>query len=259
VNPIATYFNAAVDDLATAFARSAPAANSSDIGTNRESALLRFLGAHLPRRLSAALGGRVLGSDGSESRQVDVLVSNDVGLRFSDNTKNFAVAESVAAAISVKSTLDSDALRDSFDVITSIPEPDPQLLTFPRLHNPATALSQMLDSHPSNWVFAYDGVGPEVTRDIFLDALNERPESKTLGRTAIVVNGRYTITYHPVANLTSRGETIDPVTLHIASVEHDARGYGLALMINNINAYVDWLGHMSISVHTHLQRTYGEP
>ena len=87
MNPIATYFNACVDMLTATAAAAAATTHPGDLGTTREAALLGFLRHHLPRRLEADLGGVVLDAAGTESKQIDILVTNDIGLRFSSNEK----------------------------------------------------------------------------------------------------------------------------------------------------------------------------
>lgn len=99
-----------------------------DIGANRDRLVHAFLNKHLPRRLSATFGGHVIGTGGAESKQVDILVSSDVSVRFEENERTFVTTEGLAAAISVKSVLDKAALCDCLLNLASIPQADPRVI-----------------------------------------------------------------------------------------------------------------------------------
>ena len=57
--------------------------NTSDIGLSREQVYLRFLEEHLPASCEATLGGFLFGLDGTESSQLDIIVTCAVAPRFS--------------------------------------------------------------------------------------------------------------------------------------------------------------------------------
>jgi len=118
---IKSYFNHLSEKIAIDAQIAGMSSHNSDIGSNREKIVELFLHKHLPKRLTPSIGGQVIGLDGSESKQIDILVSSDLSIRFDQNEKTFVTVESIAAAISVKSTLDKPALEDCLLNLASIP------------------------------------------------------------------------------------------------------------------------------------------
>lgn len=99
--------------------------NRVDSGTKREDILFDFLDRHLPERCNVIKGGSIFDSEGGHSRQIDLIVTNDLTLQFKEFNdrleKSFNCIEGCYAAISVKSTLDKKELLDSIDNLASIP------------------------------------------------------------------------------------------------------------------------------------------
>src|ERR1043165_8082751 len=86
--------------------------NSTDIGVSRERAYMRFLETHVPSSCSVTLGGFMFGLDGSESRQLDIIVSAGVAPRFAFHAthsggKSFACIDGTIGVATIKSTLTS--------------------------------------------------------------------------------------------------------------------------------------------------------
>jgi hypothetical protein len=243
MNRVNAYLNSVADLLAAEAEAASHSGHRTTVGHNREHFAANFLNRHLPSRLQAQLGGTVVSHSGRESSQIDVLVTNDLGLRFEANSTPFVMTEAVAAAISVKSTLNKAAIHDSLDGLLSIPEPSPDVLSFPLLRN--DPLAAFKAAHPTLWVFAYKGLSSGTCLEhlrSFLD--NRQIDANTRGRICIVVNRKYTISYH-VNESTAEGGTIDANTFHASKDEGDDRGYPLARLTNNISSYMNWLGHMS--------------
>jgi hypothetical protein len=93
-------------------------ANDSDKGTSREDILLDFIDRHLPNRFKIIKGGLIFDSRGNESNQIDLIITNDLTLQFSEFAghrfgKSFNCLEGCIAVISVKSRLDKDGIIDS--------------------------------------------------------------------------------------------------------------------------------------------------
>src|SRR3989344_8337675 len=71
--------------------------NTSDSGQTREGILQKFLEEHIPNRCKVIRGGFIFDSEDNESRQLDLMVINDLALQF--NTlqefaqKSFATIE----------------------------------------------------------------------------------------------------------------------------------------------------------------------
>jgi hypothetical protein len=127
---IQRYFNALTDQIAARSALAVTASHKPDIGTNREDLVRLFLSRHLPARLSSSLGDHVIGLLSEESNQIDVLISNDIAVRFEENERTFVLAEGLAAAITVKSYLDKNAIEDSLLNLARIPQLDRRALDF---------------------------------------------------------------------------------------------------------------------------------
>jgi hypothetical protein len=56
--------------------------NSSDIGVSRESVYLDILRLHAPSKCNVFLGGFLFDENGSQSRQLDVIITTDTAPRF---------------------------------------------------------------------------------------------------------------------------------------------------------------------------------
>lgn len=100
--------------------------NTSDIGMSREKVYVEFLRMHAPARCNVFLGGFIFDMAGNESRQLDVIVTNDTTPRFDlhnkgGNGKSFSPIEGTLGVVSVKSTLDQRELEDALLGIASIP------------------------------------------------------------------------------------------------------------------------------------------
>ena len=110
---IREYFNLIAKELDVKSKKAGLTDNNADIGFNREIITQDFLSKHLPRRLKPILGGTIFGNDNTDSKQIDIIVSNDISINFEDNAKMFVAIENVASAISVKSVFcKSDKIKD---------------------------------------------------------------------------------------------------------------------------------------------------
>lgn len=127
---IVDYFNFIADKIEVDSQISGLTLHRTDKGTNRERLVELFLSKHLPRRLKPFLGGTVFGASGSESKQIDVLVSSDLAINFEEVDKMFVAIENVAAAITVKSYLDKGAILDSLENLANLPQIEPRALSF---------------------------------------------------------------------------------------------------------------------------------
>lgn len=100
--------------------------NSSDVGLTREAVYIKFLQQHAPKKCDIFLGGFLFHEDGSESKQLDIIVTSDTTPRFYMNfnessSKAFSPVEGSIAVICVKSKIDKNELFDSLFNIASIP------------------------------------------------------------------------------------------------------------------------------------------
>jgi hypothetical protein len=104
--------------------------NPTDKGISREQIYAEFLRQHAPSKCNVFFGGFVFAEDGSESGQLDVLITADSTPRFNfhnkdGNGKSFSPVEGTLAVASIKSTLDKKELEDSLKAISRIPPTEP--------------------------------------------------------------------------------------------------------------------------------------
>jgi hypothetical protein len=253
---IQNYFNGVADKIASSSAIASTAQHRPDIGSNREDIVRDFLLRHLPKRLSPHIGGKIISHDGQESGQIDVIVSNDLGVRFDENERTFFIAESVAGAFTVKSTLEKITLIDALTNIATIPEPDVKIFDFKFLK--AGATEAFLDFHPSLYVFAYEGIGGETCLAHINEFYRNHPEiSHRKYPKGIVVNRKYMIKYYKTETRTSSGDVIPKDSFHLMPLEDNMRGYPFVHILNDLSSYIDWLNQMGVSIHPYFNSGFG--
>ena len=132
--------------------------NSSDIGNSREKIYIEFLKQHLPSKCNTVFGGYLFHKNGSESKQIDIIVNTDTTPRFDfhnrdGNGKTFSPVEGTLAIVSVKSTLDKKQLIDALEGIASIPPTE-------SLHNRIVSSIRLrdYDDWPYKIIYANDGI-----------------------------------------------------------------------------------------------------
>jgi len=238
------YFNAVSEKLAAGHAISSTIKNASDIGYSRENLVKDFLSKHLPGRLSAVLGGHVFGFDQEESKQLDILILNDIGLNFKENDKPFAPIENVAAVFTVKSNLNSSELIDALANIASIPQIDRDVLDFENLMG--EPYEYFIKHYPRFNVFAYTGMSLESTlktiQEFYLNnevPLNRRPQG-------IIVNREYYIQSSPEATPLYNGKQSPPYSFNGIKLHEELSGYPLFHVLGPLNGYSSWLNNMRI-------------
>lgn len=150
-------------------------ANTTDIGISRELAYVQFLKQHAPSKCNVFLGGFLFDDNGTESKQLDILITTDTAPRFNFNNKDgsgksFSPVEGTLGVVSVKSTLNRDELFDALGGIASIPPTIP-------LDNRINALLQIknYDDWPVKIVYASKGIAPETLVAHLNDYYTEHP------------------------------------------------------------------------------------
>ena len=101
--------------------------NTTDIGMERERVYAEFLRTHLPASCNVLYGGFLFNLEGDESKQLDLIVTNDVSPQYNLNNedgqaKTFGCIEGCIAVASIKSTLDTTQLNNALDNIASLPD-----------------------------------------------------------------------------------------------------------------------------------------
>ncbi|MDP9411106.1 MAG: hypothetical protein M3P70_11510 [Actinomycetota bacterium] len=136
----------------------------------------------------------MVGFEGVESKQIDVVISNDMAVRFDEDDKTFTTAEGVAADITVKSVLDKNALEDCLLNLASVPQAHPSVLTFDALKS--GSFSYFAERYPTFYAFAFQGVHPHTCLDYVVDFYQRHPWiPKNRYPRGIIVNCEYLIEY----------------------------------------------------------------
>ncbi len=156
-------------DVANVLTGSASAAsifpNPVDIGGSREKVYAEFLKLHVPTNCNVFFGGFLFGLDGSESRQIDIIVTNDSSHQYNffnqeGGGKTFACIEGTIAVVSLKSYLSSKELRDSLGVFASLPDKEPL--------DPGRLAVLFNTFYYQNWpfkiIYASDGISEETMK-----------------------------------------------------------------------------------------------
>jgi len=132
--------------------------NTTDIGMSRERVYAEFLKQHAPSKCNVVFGGFLFGEDGSESGQLDVLVTTDTAPRFDFQNqdgfgKTFSPVEGTLAVASIKSTLDKKELVDALTGIAKIPPTKP----LDGRANPTISIKNY-DDWPYKIIYASDAI-----------------------------------------------------------------------------------------------------
>ena len=168
--------------------------NTTDIGMSRERVYAEFLRQHAPSKCNVFFGGFLFGEDGSESAQLDVLVTTDTTPRFNFHNKDgqgksFSPVEGTLAVASIKSTLNKNELEDALAGIAGIPP------TTPLGNRVSFGLSiQNYDDWPYKIIYASDGISAESLLGHLNNYYISNPNIP-LGRrpNVIHVSGKYVI------------------------------------------------------------------
>ena len=219
--------------------------NPADIGYNREKLLEDFLSKHLPKRLNAYLGGYIYGYGEPDSKQIDIIVSNDIGLNFIQHDKLFTPIENVGAVITIKSYLDSKSLIDALKNVASIPSIDKDILKFKSLGR--DGFDVFVDLHPTLYVFAYDGIALETAMETIRQFYHNNPVKLNRIPCSIIVNEKYYIRFNASEVENLNGQIIPPNTFHGEEFTEKLSGLPFLHILNSINFYVEWLSIMSIN------------
>lgn len=201
--------------------------NTTDIGVSRERIYADFLRQHAPSKCNVFLGGFLFHIDGTESKQLDVIVTTDTAPRYDFHNrdaggKSFSPVEGTLGVASIKSTLDKAQLHDALAGIASIPPTEPlaNRVSF-------TLNIKNYDDWPYKVVYASNG----LTADTILGHLNDfytnNPEIPTCRRPNVIhVAGQYAIikaesgmSTHDRA--TNQKTAMEPGTFHVFSTDPD--------------------------------------
>lgn len=145
--------------------------NSTDKGMARERVYSHFLIDHLPSACNTAFGGYLFNQQGERSKQIDIIVTNDICPQFNQHNrdgtgKTFACVDGTVAVASVKSFLDRKEVFDVLKNFASIPQ-----------HKTDWDISGLghldhVDQWPYKVVFAFDGAQADTVQRAMYDFSN---------------------------------------------------------------------------------------
>lgn len=208
--------------------------NATDVGVSRERLYVEFLRAHVPAFCNVSLGGFAFGADGSESRQIDVLVSSGSSLRFDFQNKDgqgksFACVDGLVAAISLKSTLDGKEILEAVQNLAWIPSVAP----LGKRYHPLGPPLKDYNSWPLRVIYAPRGVKPVTaiehltTATATLQPANWPDFVHVCGQYVIVKIG-------PDGGQTRDGSGLPPNSFFVQTGRPDA--WGFAMVTQRIQA-----------------------
>lgn len=198
------YYNKVAEVLRGEAAAASVFANTTDIGMSRELAYAEFLKQHAPSKCNVFLGGFLFDEDGTESKQLDIIVTTDTAPRFNFHNKegagkSFSPVEGTLGVVSVKSTLNKAELFDALGGIASIPPTrslDGRVNIFLKIKN--------YDDWPVKIVYASNGIAPAtllVHLDEFFTAnpaipINRRPNFIHVAGSCLIVRAQEGMSMH---------------------------------------------------------------
>lgn len=248
------YLNLTANKFELKATRAGIIGHNSRTGENREDILGKFLDNHLPQRL-IRFNGNIFDINDNISKEIDIIVCNDISLRFSKEMKMTINIESVASAITVKSTLTKDELFDCLSNLASIPQFSNDILSFRGLVS--DPYNDFIEKHPNLFVFAYDGLSADTIYSHILEYYKNHSEIPfNRYPRAVIVNKKYMITFHRIQGVTSTGFHIEPNTFVKSILSDDLVGFPLARILNDITDYVDWLPYMRINTYKYFNKGY---
>ncbi len=208
------YFSNVAQNLEAEGKNAAVFPNPVDNGQTREASYANFLRGHLPARCSVFLGGYLFHVNGTESSQLDILITTDTTPRYdlppdAGLSKSFAPVEGTVGAVSVKATLDKTNLEDSLAGFASIPPTESLTGRIGPFHNVPD-----YGDWPYKIIYASKGLSPETLIEHINSFYLEHPEIPLDRRPNLIhVNGKLLITKTtPGMTVTYPGNETLPLT-----------------------------------------------
>jgi len=220
---------------------------------SRELAYAEFLKQHAPSKCNVFLGGFLFDDDGTESKQLDIIITTDTAPRFNFHNKDgsgksFSPVEGTLGVVSVKSTLNRAELFDALAGIASIPPTR-------SLDGRVNVLLKIKDY--DDWtvkiVYASKGIAPEtllahlneyyVANPVI--PLNRRPNFIHVAGSCLIARAKEGMSLHDCGSGTAK--SLAPGTYHLVTTDSDLQGILWTLNQLQLNA----------TVSTHILFSYG--
>ncbi len=253
------YFNSLALSLSAESASASLGGHRPDTGANRESLLIRILNNHLPERLRAIPGGTVVNLEGELSKQIDIIVKNDLFPKFEQHEKSCVLSESVAGVLSVKSHLDKASLEEAIENVASVPEFSDATLS---LSNSSIVRADLAAKFKTNWplraVFAYDSIDPDRVYKHSLAYFNANKDRTSKFPEMIVVNRRLCVRFLREGGTLQDGTKLPPNYMNPMLLTDSTCGYPLAGIVTTLNNYVPWMHYMKMTFSPYVDKAYSQ-
>ena len=254
---IRDYFNSIAEALSANSKSASFGHHRADIGENQGISTHPSLNKHLPDRLKAIAGGTILNLQGEFSKQIDIIVKNDLFPKFEHHEKSCVLAKSVAGAISVKSFLDKRALEESIENVASVPKFSEATLS---LTNSSIVRSGLQEQFMKNWpfraIFAYDGIDPDTIYKHTLAYFQAQKDRTMFFPEVIVVNKRICIRFFRDGGTLQDGTKLPRNYLNPLLLTEKTWGYPIAGVITTLNNYVPWMHYMKMNFSPYVDQAY---
>jgi hypothetical protein len=254
---IRDYFNSLAEGLAVNSKSASFGQHRPDTGANREDLVINLLNNHLPDRLKAIAGGKVVNIEGDLSKQIDVIVKNDLFPRFDQHGKSCVIAEAVAGVVSVRSHLDKAGLEETIENVASVPEFSDSTLS---LTNSSIVRSNLQSQFTSNWpfrvVFAYDSIDPDTIYQHALAYYKTHSARAHKLPEMIIVNKRICIRFLLDGGTLQDGTKLPTNYMQPLLLTDSTQGYPIAGMITKLNDYVPWMHYMKFNFSPYIDRAF---
>jgi hypothetical protein len=191
--------------------------NNSDLGEQVERILLEYLRRNLGGSVRVLRGGHIYGKDNARSAQMDLIITPAEALPFCpadvEEGRYNVMADQVIAAISVKSTLDKEALREAWKEIQSIPVETDVSKAHPKLSGEAWPLCYIIGAHGEDM----ETLKTELSK-LMTGTVPHRLQMLLVLEKGYIVPGN--------ASWPTSFKSHGPTTLHIETGEHACVGLG---------------------------------
>ena len=231
--------------------------NKGDAGGSREDALAKFIRTHLPIRCRISKGGFIFDYKGQESKQLDLIITNDLALQFEDESlgKSFAQIEGSYCAISVKTNLDKAQLVDSLDNLASIPSMPQQNIDIDS--NISRINRALFFDLPFGIIFAYDGNSAENIMEHIGEYYKSNDIEDHRRPRMIIVNDKYLL-WKVQPYLVDSMDEISPSGYKLIT-QTPIGAYSLLCLLCSIQGAANYGGSFRFSSNPYLNLLIGNP
>lgn len=253
---LAEYYQGIADGFAKHRNASRVFPNNGDAGSSREERGRRFSPSkHLPKRCEVVKGGFIFDTE-TESKQIDIIITNDLTLQFREFEKSFNCVEGCYAAISVKTTFGKGDIFEALANIASVPNMPP-VSTMPYLLAGPSPTQQSLRELPFRAIFAFDGAEVPTIMNHIHAYYAENPTPDDRRPHVIVVNNHCLIVRIGAEGAKNRGgQSIPPHTFHpiLAENAQNLGAYSLVYLLTQIQKASNVGAHVLFDFGTYMDK-----